>query len=216
MSTRKLRTVENLIMLTFPLVLFAGCAGSDIKPVENKIPTTYQSQSSEKELATPVKEVEVPQVSLIEPEIEPEPSTENQAGVDTKLDEVALTQGSDDSEPVTVPQNNILFFDTDIHALSQDQRHELKQHAEYLIGNSAAVLTINGHADVRGTQEYNQVLSEKRAEETYKLLIEYGVSEAQLLTKGFGESAPMNDESNWKENRRVELQYTDPMMMSSM
>ena len=212
MSTRKLRTVENLIMLTFPLALFAGCAGSDIKPVENKTPTAYQSQSSEKDIATPVKEIEVPQVTLLKPK----PSTENQAIINSTPDEIAVTQDTDDSETVQTPQKNVLFFDTDIHVLSEAQRHELKQHAEYLIANSAAVLTINGHADVRGTREYNQLLSEKRAEEAYKLLIDYGVPDTQLLTKGFGESVPMNDETNWDENRRVELQYTDPMMMSSM
>lgn len=209
MSTRKLRTVENLIMLTFPLVLFAGCAGSDVKPVESETAAMTISEPQHKEIAFPASETEISQVTPIEPEVSP---VENEI----RQDEIELVQKTVDTENSTMPGEKIFFFDTDRYTLKEEQRQTLKQHADYLMANPESILIINGHADVRGTTAYNQTLSENRARETYQLLIELGVPETQLLSKGFGETLPMNDERNWEENRRVELQYTDPVMLSSM
>lgn len=213
MSTKKLRTIENLIMLTFPLVLFAGCAGNDVKP-EQQLSTPFTiSEQQNTETAMPAQEIDEPVVSLIQADTR---STDFQK--DTTFDDSETQPKETDNQPASIamPENKIFFFDTNNHVLNEQQRLDLRQHADYLAANPEAVLIINGHADVRGTEDYNQSLSEKRATETYQLLISLGVPESQLMTKGFGELAPMNNESNWEENRRVELQYTDPVMLSSM
>ena len=76
-------------------------------------------------------------------------------------------------------------------------------------------LVINGHADARGTESYNQTLSEKRAQAVYEMLVESGVPENQLKKFGFGEHFPQYDVNNWDENRRVELEFSNPVLVSS-
>ena len=120
------------------------------------------------------------------------------------------------SVKLTTPETKIFYFDTNDHTLSAEQRNTLKEHAEFLKSNPGSILVINGHADERGSEKYNQTLSEKRALETLNILIELGVAEDQLVTKGFGEMVPMHAENNWDENRRVELEYADPVVLSSM
>jgi len=218
MSSRKIRTVENLILLTFPLVLFVGCAGSDVKPVNEEMTQLSMTKPQTTEFNGSLLEPDTTSVSLAKSDIEPhiaiEPTTQI-SQTDTKN---AVSSEHDQSALIAlkIPDNKIFFFDTNIYKLSEQQREQLKLHAEYLKANPASVLVINGHADERGTENYNQALSEKRAKETFELLISLGVASDQLLKKGYGELVPMHSESNWDENRRVELEYTDPMMLSSM
>ncbi|WP_455375302.1 OmpA family protein [Kaarinaea lacus] len=224
MATKKLRTVENLILLTFPIVLFAGCAGSDVKPVTEEQNQAVLTETSTQEYDISLPARETPELSVVEIQSNPDESeilgnnneaTGNVSTPDSVDSSIAL-QKSIDTAPSTIPEAKIFYFDTNVHTLTDDQRKQLQGHADYLITNPGAVLVINGHADERGTEAYNQALSEKRAMETFKLLITLGVPEDQLVTKGFGELVPMHAENNWDENRRIELEYTDPMMLSSM
>jgi outer membrane protein OmpA-like peptidoglycan-associated protein len=242
MNHKKLRFIENMIIVTFPIILFAGCAGSDVKPsieenpmatysdYENPLPendlmeisTAYQApneskliiseDSSSSELSETIK------TSLNDTEIVKHDSSPNTPVSDTAADEENYTQSiihATNSTPA-LPINNLLSFDTDKHTLADEQRTELKQHAEFLLAHPDMILVINGHADVRGTEGYNQVLSEKRAQAVYDLLIDLGVSQGQLKIFGFGEHQPMHDKNDWDENRRVELEFQDPVLLSSM
>lgn len=218
MSTRKLRVVENLILLTFPVVLFAGCAGSDVKPAQQKQTQMMITKNETPDQSFTYTETDSPVVFELNSDSVIEKMTDTKESTRQETDSQIVEKADDieDTALITTPEKKIFFFDTNHHQLSEDQRKELKQHAEYLLANPGAMLVINGHADVRGTENYNQSLSEKRASETFKVLTELGVPENQLLTNGFGEMVPMNEENNWDENRRVELQYTDNVMLSSM
>jgi peptidoglycan-associated lipoprotein len=83
----------------------------------------------------------------------------------------------------------------------------LDVHAKDLQGNGARVV-LEGHADERGTREYNMALGERRAKAVQRYLVLQGVSPAQLELVSYGEEraiATGNDESSWAQNRRVEL-----------
>lgn len=223
MSSKKLRTIENLILLTFPVVLFAGCAGSDVKPVINGHSPTTISEVQEPEDSNPVPVSDYPKISIMESkkEIEEPTPRNHENSSDSTTVEIAATEPIETQDSVktvtlSIPEKKMFYFDTNIHTLSDDQRHELRSHADYLIANPGSVLVINGHADERGSENYNQALSEKRAMETFNILISLGVPEDQLVTRGFGEMVPVHAENNWDENRRIELEYSDPMMLSSM
>ena len=219
MTTGKLRTIENLILLTFTAVVFAGCAGGDVKPVtaeKQSVPNIFTSQETESadtqsEMDTSPKSfaltsddtLNIERIEIKEHELTDQPV----------IEEVSVAQ---ETESLKEPENKLFFFDTNAHLLSDEQKNELKLHADYLIENPGTVLVINGHADERGTETYNQSLSEKRAMETFQFLVNLGVAENQLETIGLGELVPMHTENNWDENRRVELKYSDPVMMSSM
>lgn len=218
MSTKKLRTIENLIILTFPVVLFAGCAGSDIKSTsENQIQSSVSQQQSI-EITDPISttSVSLPESLTISDAEKTIKSFEMETN-ENLIDQPVITDEiSTDTDVVAIPEKKIYYFDTNAHVLSDDQRNELQKHADYLIKNPGAVLVINGHADVRGSEDYNYSLSLKRAMQTRQLLIEIGVAETQLITKGFGELVPMHAENNWNENRRIELEYSTPVVLSSM
>ncbi|MBP7997581.1 MAG: OmpA family protein, partial [Thiopseudomonas sp.] len=80
-------------------------------------------------------------------------------------------------------------------------------HARDLQGNGARVV-LEGHADERGTREYNMALGERRAQAVQRYLVLQGVSPAQLEPVSYGEERPVvigHDDSAWSQNRRVEL-----------
>ena len=69
-------------------------------------------------------------------------------------------------------------------------------------------MTIVGHTDANGTNEDNQILSEKRAEAVKNYLMDKGVKRYRLSSKGYGEEKPIamgDDEGAWSQNRRVEF-----------
>jgi peptidoglycan-associated lipoprotein len=83
----------------------------------------------------------------------------------------------------------------------------LTQYAE-CIKKGALRFTLEGHADERGTEEYNMVLSQKRAASVRKYLVDLGVTPGALDTVGYGENKPALNESSeagWSANRRVEF-----------
>jgi peptidoglycan-associated lipoprotein len=97
-------------------------------------------------------------------------------------------------------------FEFNEFALSDEARTALDHNAECLRGASGA--TIEGHADERGTEEYNLVLSEKRANAAKRYLVGLGVGDANLGTVGYGEERPVDeghDEASWSKNRRAEF-----------
>jgi outer membrane protein OmpA-like peptidoglycan-associated protein len=231
MSASKLKIIENMILIAFPAALFVGCAGSDIKPSpDEKNTATYSVQQNTVDNISPRNfgSAEVlyfnPSETITNnvfgpksPAIEGERSVENSQSeqMEGHINETKAqdTQKNTGSLP---PKKKLFFFDTNKHALSDAQQDELRQHANYLKTNPAAILVINGHADVRGSESYNQSLSEKRTLEAYQILAGLGVEKNQLVTRSFGELIPLHADNNWDENRRIELEYADPMILTSM
>ena len=86
----------------------------------------------------------------------------------------------------------------------------LRGHAKYLVANPSANVVLEGHADERGTREYNMALGERRAKAIARVLTVNGVSSSQIELVSFGEEKPAvmgHNESSWAQNRRVELKY---------
>ena len=105
----------------------------------------------------------------------------------------------------------VVYFDFDQSTIKDQDRVTLDAHATYLINNPAATMRLAGHADERGTREYNVALGERRANAVYRYMTLKGVSASQLSTVSYGEERPAkmgHDESAWAMNRRVELGYT--------
>ena len=118
-----------------------------------------------------------------------------------------------------VPELKAVFFDLDRWELREDARGALKQNAEQL--NASAQqwtrLTIEGHCDERGSDEYNMALGERRAGVVSRYLKDLGVPASRLSAVSFGEdrpAAPGHDESAWQKNRRAELTLTPPRQAS--
>ncbi len=100
-----------------------------------------------------------------------------------------------------------VFFDYDKYALREDTRETLKGNAQWMRNKSSIKISIQGHADERGSNEYNLALGDRRANAVKIYLEDFGVT-AQLSTVTFGEERPVcleSFEECWSKNRRAEF-----------
>lgn len=106
----------------------------------------------------------------------------------------------------------IVYFDFDSSELRPQDTDTVARHAQQLGMNSGMSVRLEGHADERGSREYNIGLGERRAQTVRRLLLIQGASAAQVSTVSFGEERPAadgSDESAYSQNRRVEITYTN-------
>lgn len=124
---------------------------------------------------------------------------------------------SHDAGPVLDPFNpnsplaqRRILFDFDSAAIRDEYRTLLEQHAQYLNKEKSAKLILQGHADERGSREYNLALGQRRSESVYRALNLLGVPEMQMEAVSLGEEKPVaegHEESDWLQNRRTEILY---------
>ena len=98
-----------------------------------------------------------------------------------------------------------VFFATNKSSLTTASRETLRKQATYLRKNKSLNVTIEGHADERGTREYNLALGERRANAAKDYLMTYGISENRISVISYGKERPVDSGSNplaWSKNRR--------------
>ena len=104
--------------------------------------------------------------------------------------------------------NAVVYFEYDQYNLTTKSIQALKGVSELMNRNSKITISIEGHADERGTREYNLALGQRRAESVANYLISNGVNRNRMITKSYGEERPLSLGSNdvaWSKNRRVEI-----------
>lgn len=104
-----------------------------------------------------------------------------------------------------------ISFDFDQSDLSQAAREKLQAKAEILQALPTLSLRIEGHADERGSDEYNLALSSRRAATAMRFLMNQGMSRNRLETVGYGEERPLDTsetEAGWAQNRRDEFRVS--------
>ena len=104
----------------------------------------------------------------------------------------------------------VFYFDFDTSEIQPEIRDVLVAHGQFLAANPGQAVRLEGHADERGTKEYNLALGERRAKAVERFLIVNGVSRGQIETVSYGEEKPAvmgSGSSTWAKNRRVELIY---------
>ena len=118
--------------------------------------------------------------------------------------------GSALEDPSSPLYTKTIYFDFDQSTVRSDYIEVLRAHASYLISSPSTTVLIEGHADERGSREYNIGLGESRANAIRNFLEAEGVSPSQINTISYGEeraAAFGNDEASWSENRRGVLVY---------
>ena len=101
-----------------------------------------------------------------------------------------------------------IYFDYDQDTLREDALSDLLKVSRLMKDNPKYTLLVEGHADERGTREYNLALSERRAKAVEDFLSASGVSSFNVEVVGYGEEKPVDNGSNesaWSQNRRAEL-----------
>jgi peptidoglycan-associated lipoprotein len=99
-----------------------------------------------------------------------------------------------------------VFFAYDSSELSPSSRRILMAQAEWMKENTRARVVMEGHADERGTREYNLALGERRAAAAKNYLVALGVSPRRIITRSYGKERPVvlgSNEAAWRQNRRA-------------
>jgi peptidoglycan-associated lipoprotein len=113
--------------------------------------------------------------------------------------------GSDTIEYLASGVPDRVFFATNETVLTTASRETLRKQAAWLRKNSDINVVLEGHADERGTREYNLALGERRANSAKDYLMTYGISSNRISTLSYGKERPVDSGSNplsWSKNRR--------------
>ena len=105
---------------------------------------------------------------------------------------------------------NIVYFEFDSYELLPDDADIAARHGIQLADNPGWSVRLEGHADERGSREYNIGLGERRAQAVRRVLLLQGAQPSQISTVSFGEERPAdlgNDEAAYAQNRRVVINY---------
>jgi peptidoglycan-associated lipoprotein len=147
------------------------------------------------------------------------PETQTTGGNQGAATSGAASGGAQTGEQLTAEQQAlrelerlgmIIYFDYDRAEIKPEYVSVLAAHARFLNGNTGRRVRLEGHADERGSREYNIGLGERRAQAVRRALLLQGVGEAQITTVSYGEERPAvagNDETAYGRNRRVEIGY---------
>lgn len=118
----------------------------------------------------------------------------------------AIVPGSQrDFEQFTRGQDTI-YFDTDRYNIDSEDAARLQRQAQWLARYPAKRLTVEGHADERGTRDYNLALGERRANSAKNYLVSLGVEPVRIRTVSYGKERPValgSNEAAWAQNRRA-------------
>lgn len=134
-------------------------------------------------------------------------------------DEYSRTYGAGEDErgsfaelddPGSILATRTVYFDYDSSDIRDEYRDVVAAHAEYLAANPDLNVSLEGHADERGSREYNLALGERRALSVKQQMMVLGARSDQIRVTSYGEERPAVEgtgESVWSQNRRVEILY---------
>lgn len=117
---------------------------------------------------------------------------------------------SDFNDPNSPLSKQTIYFMYDSSQIQQQFIPVVAAHAQYLLQNPSIKVILEGHADERGSREYNIALGEQRGKSVYRMMKIQGVSDRQIEIVSYGEEKPASDgmsESSWQQNRRVQIDY---------
>lgn len=188
--------------------------GVVVAPVESEpIKDAVGRSDAPAEAPAPAKTVETHALPEPATEIKPMAGDPGAANADTAAMTPEQAQAAialklkDPNSPLS---KRVILFDYDSSAIRDEYRTILEAHAEFLKSNPASKAILQGHADERGSREYNLALGQRRAESVFNAMSVLGVTQVQLEPVSMGEEKPAaegHDEESWQQNRRTEILY---------
>lgn len=169
-----------LVVLVAAVVISLGCGGKKTRPLEEEeaLEEARRKAMEEEEARRRAQAAEEEAVKPIQPAEE---------------------------EPLGL---NSIHFDYDKYNLTGKSISTLSENAEILMEHPDLEITIEGHCDERGTDEYNLALGEKRALAARDFLVNFGIARPRVSVISYGEEKPVDpahDEEAWSKNRRAEF-----------
>ncbi|MBO9518221.1 MAG: peptidoglycan-associated lipoprotein Pal [Porphyrobacter sp.] len=120
--------------------------------------------------------------------------------------QAGLVPGSQAHFAQAMQGRDTIYFDTDQYNIDPEDQAALRQQAQYMQQYADIRATVEGHADERGTREYNLALGERRANAARNYLVSLGISPDRLTTVSYGKERPValgSNEASWARNRRA-------------
>src|SRR4030067_1759422 len=191
MIIKRFSVVLPILFLT-ALIITNGCAKRISTSQLDETGTTDRSAETTKPGAINGEDV----IAIAEPSI---PS------VDVYEEE---SEGESTLSTVSYKGIKDIYFDFDRYTISADSRPVLQNNASVIKSKNIRKVTIEGHSDARGTNEYNLALGERRAQSTKRYLTALGINPSYISTISYGEEKPFCFEQNencWEQNRRAHL-----------
>ncbi len=114
------------------------------------------------------------------------------------------------NDPNSLLANRSVYYPHDVDAVQDADKPAVQAHANYLAEHPNRTVRLEGHADERGSSEYNLALGQRRAEGVKKMLVLGGAKDGQIETVSYGEEKPKasgHDETSWAQNRRTDIKY---------
>ena len=140
-------------------------------------------------------------------ELPPAPEGTGQQTTDnTGLDNTGAAVPGSQADFVASVASDTIYFDTDRYNVDSADAATLQSQAQWLARYPQRRITIEGHADERGTRDYNLALGERRANAAKTYLVGLGVGAERISTISYGKERPValgSDESSWARNRRA-------------
>ena len=133
-----------------------------------------------------------------------------ETGATGKLADAEGVESSPLADAVDTELTLVIYFDFDSSEVHPDDRVVVEAHAQYLARDAGLEVVLEGHADERGSREYNVALGERRANGVRDMLRLLGVGDHQISTVSYGEELPEaigHEEESWSRNRRVVFAY---------
>ncbi len=128
------------------------------------------------------------------------------------IDAEGNAMGGAFDDPRSPLSKQTIYFEYDSSQVKQDFMPVIYAHAAYLAAHPNQQIILQGHADERGSREYNIALGEQRSKSVARIMQMHGVTGRQLQVVSYGEEKPAvfgHDKSAWQLNRRVEIIYTE-------
>ncbi len=150
----------------------------------------------------------------VKPEVDNTDTNTDTTVVETtpvRTDGLICCNPADLTNPNSLLSKRVVYFDYDMATIRSEFREMLGLHAQYLAANPSARMTVEGHADERGSREYNLALGEKRGYAVANLLRAQGATAGQVTVVSYGEERPeatCSNDSCWSKNRRGVIVYT--------
>ena len=108
-------------------------------------------------------------------------------------------------DPTSLLSVRIIYFEYDSSDVKSEDRTTVEAHTAYLVENPDTIITLEGHADERGSREYNLALGERRANAAKNYLVSLGIPATRIRTVSYGKERPVavgSSDASWAQNRR--------------
>lgn len=136
----------------------------------------------------------------------PETNTGGDTQVNPPVQPTGPTVGSQQHFNAAVGSSTTIYFDTDSYDVDSQDAAALQAQAQYFARYPQVTFTVEGHADERGTREYNLALGERRATSAKNYLVSLGVAANRISVVSYGKESPVaiaSNETAWAQNRRA-------------